>query len=97
MAEKGILSLYITEPLKGYCISILFAALSRRSSTASEKREGRGKSLTRSKSPFRSFRWKKSKPAPDTLSGHYSDDEENFGTTIGRSTGGGVPLVKGVV
>merc|ERR1712051_737417 len=37
--------------------------MSRRSSTASEKK--RGKSMTRSKSPFRSFRFKK-KSAPDT-------------------------------
>ena len=80
-----------------YCI-VLFnwfvvctALGSRRSSTASEKQQ-RGKSLTRSKSPFRSFRWKKTKPAqPDSLStggGHYSDDEENFGRTIGRLVGG---------
>merc|ERR1712050_374565 len=51
---------------------------SRRSSTASEKKSGRGKSSTRSKSPFRSFRFKKSKPPPEAASGNYSDDEENL-------------------
>merc|ERR1712106_370191 len=52
---------------------------SRRSSTASEKKSGsRGKSMTRSKSPFRSFRFKKSKPPPEASSGNYSDDEENL-------------------
>merc|ERR1712012_505759 len=43
--------------------------LSRRSSTSSEKK--RGKSMTRSKSPFRSFRFKKPKAAGDDL-----DDDE---------------------
>merc|ERR1712012_210195 len=43
--------------------------LSRRSSTSSEKK--RGKSMTRSKSPFRSFRFKKAKAAGDDL-----DDDE---------------------
>merc|ERR1719397_1218934 len=47
---------------------------SRRSSTASDKK--RGKSMTRSKSPFRSFRFKKKQPAGDA--GTQSDDEENF-------------------
>lgn len=58
---------------------------SRRSSTAS--RDGRGKSLTRSKSPFRSFRWKKTRP--DTQStGNASDAEEDqFGRTVGRWRG----------
>ena len=52
---------------------------SRRSSTASEKKSGsRGKSMTRSKSPFRSFRFKKSKSPPEAASGNYSDDEENL-------------------
>jgi len=67
---------------------------SRRSSTASERKGGarglrasltRGKSLTRSrsKSPFRSFRFRKSRPDADTT---YSDDEggETF-RLIGRS------------
>ena len=56
---------------------------SRRSSIGSDKR---GKSLTRSKSPFRSFRWKKSKPAADSVSGNFSDDEGGHdGRTVGRS------------
>ncbi len=65
---------------------------SRRSSTASERKGARGlrasltrgKSLTRSrsKSPFRSFRFRKSKPDADTT---YSDEEggETF-QLIGR-------------
>merc|ERR1711892_1266870 len=60
---------------------------SRRSSTASEKKSGsRGKSMTRSKSPFRSFRFKKSKPPPEASSGNYSDDEENL-RELGKSCG----------
>merc|ERR1719309_1673475 len=51
------------------------AMISRRSSTASEKRGS--KSRTRSKSPFRSFRWKKSKPPPEAYPDHYSDDEQD--------------------
>merc|ERR1711997_179993 len=49
--------------------------MSRRSSTASEKK--RGKSMTRSKSPFRSFRFKK-KSAPDTGSEHGLEDDDNM-------------------
>ena len=59
---------------------------SRRSSNASEKK--RDKSSARSKSPFRSFRFKKSKPAA-AASGHYSDDEDNYDRTIGKTGGGG--------
>jgi hypothetical protein len=72
---------------------------SRRSSTASERKGARGlrasltrgKSLTRtrSKSPFRSFRFRKSKADADTT---YSDEEggETF-RLIGRSGSGTVP------
>eukprot|EP00095_Tigriopus_kingsejongensis_P000631 maker-scaffold275_size226830-snap-gene-1.25 protein:Tk00631 transcript:maker-scaffold275_size226830-snap-gene-1.25-mRNA-1 annotation:"spectrin beta chain" len=50
---------------------------SRRGSTASEKK--RGKARTRSKSPFRSFRWPKSKTKAEAEgSGAYSDDEDNL-------------------
>jgi spectrin beta len=34
--------------------------------------------MTRSKSPFRSFRFKKSKSPPEASSGNYSDDEEHL-------------------
>ena len=61
---------------------------SRRSSNASEKK--RDKSSARSKSPFRSFRFKKSKPAAAT-SGHYSDDEENL-RDLGKSYGSSVAV-----
>ena len=62
---------------------------SRRSSNASEKK--RAKSSARSKSPFRSFRFKKKEKEKETGSGHYSDDEENYDRTIGkiRKRGGG--------
>jgi len=49
--------------------------MSRRSSTASEKK--RGKSMTRSKSPFRSFRFKK-KSAPDTGSEQGLEDDDTM-------------------
>ena len=65
----------------------VLALLSRRSSTSSEKK--RGKSMTRSKSPFRSFRFKKAKAAGDDL-----DDDEL--RTIGKNSGnldGDGPLV----
>ena len=55
---------------------------SRRSSNASEKK--RAKSSARSKSPFRSFRFKKKEKEKETGSGHYSDDEENYDRTIGK-------------
>ena len=47
----------------------------RRGSTSSEKK--RSKSRARSKSPFRSFRWPKSKsrPSQQAQAGSYSDDE----------------------
>ena len=57
--------------------------MSRRSSTASEKK--RGKSMTRSKSPFRSFRFKK-KSAPDTESEHGLEDDDNM-RAIGKIIG----------
>jgi len=57
-----------------FCVAIP----SRRSSTASESKKSRGKSRARSKSPFRSFRWKKSKPPAEASPDHYSDDEENL-------------------
>ena len=46
----------------------------RRGSTSSDKK--RSKSRARSKSPFRSFRWPKSKSRPEQA-GSYSDDEDN--------------------
>ena len=56
--------------------------LSRRSSTSSEKK--RGKSMTRSKSPFRSFRFKKSKaPAAAESGAGDLDDDDNL-RTIGK-------------
>ena len=55
---------------------------SRRSSNASEKK--RAKSSARSKSPFRSFRFKKKEKEKEAGSGHYSDDEENYDRTIGK-------------
>lgn len=65
------------------CVNVVICvSASRRSSNASEKR--RGKSSTRSKSPFRSFRFKKNKPAPEATGGHYSDDEDNYNRTIGK-------------
>ena len=60
----------------------VLALLSRRSSTSSEKK--RGKSMTRSKSPFRSFRFKKPKAVdidPDDL-----DDDDTL-RTIGKNSG----------
>ena len=86
------------------CVFLLYlcvlAFASRRSSTASEKKSGRGKSSTRSKSPFRSFRFKKSKPPPEAASGNYSDDEENLrdlgkshGSMVTVGQGGGVQLL----
>jgi len=48
----------------------------RRGSTSSDKK--RSKSRARSKSPFRSFRWPKSKSRPEPgAAGSYSDDEDN--------------------
>lgn len=54
--------------------------LSRRSSTASEKK--RGKSMTRSKSPFRSFRFKKSKAGAE--GGDNDLDGDDTMRTIGK-------------
>ena len=54
-----------------------FLVSGRRGSTASEKK--RSKSRARSKSPFRSFRWPKSKTR-DPTPGSLSDDEENRST-----------------
>ena len=60
-----------------------FLVSGRRGSTASEKK--RSKSRARSKSPFRSFRWPKSKARPEAAAsagGSYSDDEDS----VNRST-----------
>ncbi|XP_059087816.1 spectrin beta chain-like isoform X3 [Tigriopus californicus] len=67
-----------TSPLKP---PITFrSSSSRRGSTASEKK--RGKTRTRSKSPFRSFRWPKSKSKAESeaaaAASYYSDDEDNL-------------------
>jgi len=51
-----------------------YSVSGRRGSTSSEKK--RSKSRARSKSPFRSFRWPKSKSRPSQpQAGSYSDDE----------------------
>ena len=57
----------------------------RRGSTSSDKK--RSKSRARSKSPFRSFRWPKSKSAArqEPQPGSYSDDEDNVSGSA-RST-----------
>ena len=59
----------------------------RRGSTASEKK--RSKSRARSKSPFRSFRWPKSKSRPaQAQAGSYSDDEGDITeSTLSKSPG----------
>ena len=56
-------------------ILFFYLVSGRRGSTASEKK--RSKSRARSKSPFRSFRWPKSKsrPSQQAQAGSYSDDE----------------------
>ena len=64
------------------CFNLSCVLASRRSSNASEKK--RAKSSARSKSPFRSFRFKKKEKEKETGSGHYSDDEENYDRTIGK-------------
>ena len=93
----GLGFLKVKTGFSGVICSLHPALESRRSSTASERKGARGlrasltrgKSLTRSrsKSPFRSFRFRKSKPDADTT---YSDEEggETF-RLIGRSAGGG--------
>ena len=93
----GLGFLIVKTGFSGVICSLHPALESRRSSTASERKGARGlrasltrgKSLTRSrsKSPFRSFRFRKSKPDADTT---YSDEEggETF-RLIGRSAGGG--------
>jgi len=68
---------------------------SRRSSTASEK-ANRGKSLTRSKSPFRSFRWKKSK-TPDTRSIQSEDEGADESTFGGRTVEGADGELEGML
>ena len=65
------------------CFNLSCVLASRRSSNASEKK--RAKSSARSKSPFRSFRFKKKEKEKETGSGHYSDDEENYDRTIGKT------------
>ena len=73
---------------------------SRRSSTASEKK--RGKSMTRSKSPWSSFRFKKNKKeaegqeaaaatGAEALRDYLEDDDtlRTIGKTSGGSRGGG--------
>ena len=44
----------------------------------------RDKSSARSKSPFRSFRFKKKSPTAESGAGQYSDDEENYGRALGK-------------
>merc|ERR1711993_154365 len=59
----------------------------RRGSTSSEKK--RSKSRARSKSPFRSFRWPKSKsrPSQQAQAGSYSDDEGDVTETTLKRDG----------
>ena len=58
------------------CFICLHLVSGRRGSTSSDKK--RSKSRARSKSPFRSFRWPKSKSRPEAgAAGSYSDDEDN--------------------
>ena len=56
----------------------------RRGSTSSEKKRSKSR-RDRSKSPFRSFRWPKSKARPEQP-GSYSDDEGDTGSVTQRST-----------
>lgn len=79
----------------------VIAMASRRSSTASEKK--RGKSMTRSKSPWSSFRFKKNKKeaegqeaaaaatGAEALRDYLEDDDtlRTIGKTSGGSRGGG--------
>ena len=62
---------------------------------------GSAKSRTRSKSPFRSFRWPKSKsPKSEGQSGRdaYSDDEDNVHrSTFGKSLFQHMLIMKGVM
>ena len=73
-----------------FCVFHFACSASRHGSVSSEKK--RPKSRTRSKSPFRSFRWpKKSKPEA-AEGGSYSDDEDNirksvFGKTCNSDEG----------
>merc|ERR1711983_392388 len=64
-----------TDGEKSEAGSIRSGVSGRRGSTSSEKK--RSKSRARSKSPFRSFRWPKSKsrPSQQAQAGSYSDDE----------------------
>ena len=66
--------------------------LSRRSSTASEKK--RGKSMTRSKSPFRSFRFKRSSKASGE-GGDLDDDDtmRTIGKILGLLSGNGMDIL----
>ena len=76
-----LLCFYAKIPPISYCMFLIcFICLhlvsGRRGSTSSDKK--RSKSRARSKSPFRSFRWPKSKSRPEPgAAGSYSDDEDN--------------------
>ena len=65
------------------CVS-QFLVSGRRGSTSSEKKRSKSR-RDRSKSPFRSFRWPKSKARPEQP-GSYSDDEGDAGSVTQRST-----------
>ena len=69
------------------CVFFSYSVSGRRGSTASEKK--RSKSRARSKSPFRSFRWPKSKSRPSQpQAGSYSDDEGDVTeSTLSKSLG----------
>lgn len=64
--------------------SIKSAVSGRRGSTSSEKKRSKSR-RDRSKSPFRSFRWPKSKARPEQP-GSYSDDEGDAGSIKREST-----------
>merc|ERR1739838_768880 len=64
--------------------SIKSGVSGRRGSTSSEKKRSKSR-RDRSKSPFRSFRWPKSKARPEQP-GSYSDDEGDAGSVTQRST-----------
>merc|ERR1712223_663223 len=73
-----------TDGEKSETQSIKSGVSGRRGSTSSEKKRSKSR-RDRSKSPFRSFRWPKSKARPEQP-GSYSDDEGDAGSVTQRST-----------
>merc|ERR1712079_284432 len=74
-----------TDGEKSETQSIKSAVSGRRGSTSSEKKRSKSR-RDRSKSPFRSFRWPKSKARPEQPGTSYSDDEGDTGSVAQRST-----------